>query len=190
MRLAVLLAIDVLGHEARDAIGVEDGVGGVAEGQGGAAAGLGVVLGLQLGEALGVVEVVGERDVGRQVGAGVERAAALAAVEGRREGVLVHPVGAGGGARQARGDAVACAVDAVFGVQVDFRHDARHVDAAVVAHAAGLVLRDDEVGEPLGGDLVLADGTVAGRVVVSDVAGVRCAGGEAYYRSAESLKML
>jgi hypothetical protein len=120
-----------------------------------------VVLGLQLLEALGVVHVVGQCDVGGQVGAGVQSAAALAAVERGHEGVLVNPVGAGAGARQACGDAVAGAVDAVFGVQVDFGHNAGHVDALEVAYAAGFARGDEEIGEFMRGDLARADGALA-----------------------------
>lgn len=56
--------------------------------------------------------------------------------------MLVDPVGAGCGTGETGGDAVAGAVDAVFGVEVDFCYDAGHVDALVVAHAAGFVVGD------------------------------------------------
>jgi len=81
--------------------------------------------------------------------------------------VLVNPVGAGGWAGQAGGDAVAGVVDAVFGVEVDFGHDTGHVDALIVADAAGFVVRDHEVGEFVCVDLIFADGTLIslGRVL-------------------------
>lgn len=103
-------------------------------------------------------QVIRERHISRQVGARVERAGPLPAVEGRHKGMLVDPVGACGGTGEAFADAVAGGVDAVFGVQVDFSDDARHVDALEVAHAAGLALWDGEGGELVGGDFVLADG--------------------------------
>lgn len=158
--LAVLLVVGILRDKSTDAKGVDHGVGSIAEGKRCGATGLGVVLWLELLEALAVVQVIRERDIGRQVGAGVERAGALAAVERGREGVLVDPVGASGRARQAGGDAVAGGVDAVFGVKVNFRDDAGHVNALKVADAAGLVIWDEEVGEALRGDYVLADGTL------------------------------
>jgi len=81
--------------------------------------------------------------------------------------VLVNPVGAGGWVGQAGGDAVAGAVDAVFGVEVDFGHDTGHVDALIVADAAGFVVRDHEVGEFICVDLIFADGALIslGRVL-------------------------
>jgi hypothetical protein len=63
---------------------------------------------------------------------------------------------------QASGDAVAGAVDAVFGVEVDFSDDAGHINALKVADAARLVVRDHEFGEFLGVDLVFADGALTG----------------------------
>ena len=140
--------------------------GRIAEGEWRGAASLWVVLGLELVESDALGEVIGERDIGWQVGAGVERAGALAAIERGDEGVLVDPVGAGEGAGQALGDAVAGAFDAVFEVEVDLGDDAGHVDALVVADAAGLVLGDQEVGESSGGDFGFADGAVAGEVLV------------------------
>jgi len=171
--LAVLLAICILSHESRNTIGIDNRVRRIAERQRRPTARLRVVLRLKLGKALGVIQVVGERDIGRQVRARVQCAAALAAVESGHEGVLVDPVGAGGRAREAGGDAVAGAVDAVFGVEVDFRHDARHVNALVVADAAGFVVWHEEVGEFLGGDFVLADGALISLGgVLEDVVGV------------------
>ena len=165
-RLAVLLVILVLSHEARHTIRVGNSHGGIAKGERRAAAGLGVVCRLELLEAGAAGEVVRKGDVGGQVGARVEGAGALAAVEMGDEGVLVDPVGAGEGARQALGDAVAGAFDAVFEVEVDLGDDAGHVDALVIADAAGLVLGDLEVGESSGGDFGFADGAVAGEVLV------------------------
>lgn len=77
--------------------------------------------------------------------------------------MLVDPVGAGQRAGQAFGNAVAGAVDAIAGVEVDFRHDAGHVDALIVADAARLVVGDHEVGESAGSDFVFADGTLTGK---------------------------
>ena len=74
--------------------------------------------------------------------------------------MLVDPVGAGEGAGQAGGDAVAGAVDAVLGVQVDFGDDAGHINALVVADAAGLTIGDEQVGESFGGDIIFADGAL------------------------------
>lgn len=111
-------------------------------------------------------EIICEGDIGWQVGAGVERAGALAAVQLGHEGVLVNPVGAGEWAGQAGSDAVAGAVDTVLVVEVDFGNDSGHVNALVVADAAGLVVGDLEVGEFVGVDLAFADGTVTGEVLV------------------------
>lgn len=146
--------------------------GRIAEGEWRGAASLWVVLGLELVESDALGEVIGERDIGWQVGAGVERAGALAAIERGDEGVLVDPVGAGEWARQAGGDAVAGAFDAVFGVEVDFGDDAGHVNALEVADAARLVVRDHEIGEFAGVDLVFADGALisVGRVLEDVVA--------------------
>jgi hypothetical protein len=160
LHLAVKLVVLILSHEARDTIRILLSHGRIAEGEWGGAASLWVVLGLELVEPDALGEVIGERDVGWQVGAGVERAGALAAIERGDEGVFVDPVGAGEWARQTGGDAVAGAVDAVFGVEVDFGDDAGHVNALEVADAARLMVRDHEIGEFSGVDLVFADGAL------------------------------
>jgi hypothetical protein len=166
-RLAVKLAVGVLSHEARDTIRILKSHSRIAESEWRAATSLWVVLGLELVESDALVEIIGERDIGWQVGAGVQSAGALAAVELGDEGVLVDPVGAGGWVGQAGGDAVAGAVDAVFGVEIDFGDDAGHVDALVIADAAGFVVGDHEVGELACVDLVFADSALVslGRVL-------------------------
>jgi hypothetical protein len=160
LHLAVKLVVLILSHEARDTIRISLSHGQIAEGEWRGATSLWVVLGLELAESDALVEVVGERDIGWQVGAGVERAGALAAIECGCEGVLVDPVGAGEWARQAGGDAVTGAVDAVFGVEINFGDDTGHVNALEVADAARLVVRDHEFGEFVGVDLVFADGAL------------------------------
>jgi hypothetical protein len=146
LTLAVLLAITILRHEARDRTQVRDGAVHILEGEERTAAGLGVVPRAQLVEAGALAQIIRQGDVGRQVRARVEGAGALAAVGGD-EGMLVDPVGAGEGAGEAGGDAVAGGVDAVAVVEVDFGDDAGHVDALEVANAAGFAAGDHEVGE-------------------------------------------
>jgi len=158
--LAVQLAIGILGHEARDTIWVWDGKGRIEPGEERTATSLRVISRRELIEPSAVGEIVREGDVGWQVGARIESAGALAAVEGGDEGVLVDPVGAGQGAGEAGGDAVAGGVDAVAGVEVDFGDDTGHVNALEVADAAGLVVGDLEVGECVGVDFLFADGAL------------------------------
>jgi hypothetical protein len=158
----VKLVVLILSHEARDTIGILLSHGRIAEGEWRGATSLWVVLGLELIESDALVEVIGKRDIGWQVGAGVERAGTLAAIERGDEGVLVDPVGAGEWARQAGGDTVAGAVDTVFGVEVYFGDDAGHVDALEVADAARFVVGDHEFREFASGDLVFADGAITG----------------------------
>ena len=165
-RLAVLLASLVLSHEARNTIRILNSVCRIAERERCTASRLWVICGLELIESSAAGEIVCERDVRWQVGARVESAGALAAVEGRHEGVLVDPVGAREGTVQALRDAVAGAVDAIAGVEVDFCHNASHVNASEVADAARLVLRDHEIREFLGVDLIFADGAVTDEVLV------------------------
>jgi len=61
--------------------------------------------------------------------------------------MLEDPVRAAGGTREAGGDAVAGAVDAIFVEEVCLCYDACHVDALVVAHAAAVVAGGGKVGE-------------------------------------------
>jgi hypothetical protein len=154
-----------LSHKARDTVWVRDGTRRILERERRSAASLRVILGQELIKPSAVGEIIREGDVAWQVGARVESARALAAVEGA-EGVLVDPVGAGGGAGEAGGDAVAGRVDAVFEVEVNFCYDAGHVDALEVADAAGFGVRDLEVGECGGVDFIFADGALAGGVLV------------------------
>jgi len=148
-----------LSHKARDAIWVRDGTRRILEREKRSAASLRVIPGRELIEPSAVGEIVREGDIAWQVGARVESARALAVVDGA-EGVLVDPVGAGGGAGEAGGDAVAGRVDAVFEEEIDLCYDAGHVDALKVADAAGFGVRDLEVGECGGVDFVFADGAL------------------------------
>lgn len=75
--------------------------------------------------------------------------------------MLVHPVGAGEGSREAGGDAVAGGFNAVFSIEVDFGDDAGHVNTLEVADTARFVVGDHEVWECRGVDFVFADGSLA-----------------------------
>jgi len=108
-----------------------------------------------------VVEVDVDGHAGRQVELAVQRAGAVAGLDGVGRRELVHPAGAGGRVVQARLDAVALVLDLREG-QVDLGHDAGYVKATDVADTA-LVL-----GVEVGADLwetgvVVADGDGAGR---------------------------
>src|ERR1700722_9986687 len=123
LRLAVLLASLVLSHEARNTIRIMNSHGRVAESKRRTATSLRVICRLELLKSSAVGEIICEGDIGWQVGAGGERAGALAAIELGHESVLVNPVGAGEWAGQAGSDAVAGAVDTVLVVEVDFGND-------------------------------------------------------------------
>ena len=154
--LTVLLAIGILRHKARDTMHVWDRIVHIFEGERRTAAHLRV-----LGKKIDVNasgQIVRERDVGGKVGRGVQCAGALAAVKSLVKGMLVDPVGARERAGKTGGDAVAGGFDAVAEEEVDFGDDAGHVDALVVADAAGFVVRDQEVGEGGGVDFIFADG--------------------------------
>jgi hypothetical protein len=155
--LTILLPIRILRHKPTNPKRIHNRIRGIPERERCLTARLGIILRLQLIEALAIGEIIFQRDVRRQIGAGIQRARALAAVEVRHRRVFVDPVGAGCGAVEAGRDAVAGAVDAVFGVEVDFGNDAGHVDALVVADAARFAPGDDEVGESVGRDDVFAD---------------------------------
>lgn len=102
-------------------------------------------------------KVILQRDVGRQVWAGVQGAGSLSIIEPSGKGVLEHPVCAGLGRFEAARCAVACIVYAVLEEQVDLCHNAGDVDAAEVAHASAFVGWGLEAGELVLGDLPFAD---------------------------------
>jgi hypothetical protein len=81
LHLAVKLVALILSHEARDTIRILLSHGRIAEGEWRGATSLWVVLGLELVESDALGEVISKRDIGWQVGAGVERAGSLAAIE-------------------------------------------------------------------------------------------------------------
>jgi len=153
----------IANSKARNTILVWHGSSGVQESQRSVAASLGV--GTKRGKARALVGIVLEGHAKREVRRGVQSAAAFAAVERGREGVLVDPVGAGGGVVETLCGAVAGAVDAVFEVEVLHRHDARDVDAGKVADAAAVFGWGLEERELMLGDLALADGVVVVLVV-------------------------
>jgi len=107
--------------------------------------------------------------------------------------VLVDPVGAGEGAGQTGGDTVAGAVDAVFGVEVDFGDDTSHIDALVVAHTTALSVRYREIWKSLDSDVVLADGTLISLsailedvIAVVQIIGIHISGTERASKSGRS----
>jgi hypothetical protein len=166
--LAVLVLVGIPDNESRDTIVVWLRVGGIQECQRSITSLLRIVGRQKLLEAGASVQVVLKRDVGRQVGAGVQRARSLPIIEARGEGMLEDPVGAGLGCVETLGCAVAGVVDAILEEEIDLRHDARDVDSAEIADAAAVVGGCLELWELMLGDLAAADGVVVVGVVAGE----------------------
>jgi len=157
--LAVLALVGIADSKARDAILIRHCPVDIQECERSVTALLSVHA--DGAEATALCQIVVKSDSLRKVGARVQRARALIAVNsGSGEGVLEDPVGAGLWAVEAGNGAVAGRVDAILAVEVDHGHDTSDIDAREVSHTSAIVGWSLELRELVLGDLALADGVV------------------------------
>lgn len=143
----------------------------VQESQWGRGSHLRVVRSLQGLKPFALSRVVVERHAARQIRATVQGARPLAVVVWH-EGVLPHPVRAGGGLFQAFRGAVTRSIEAILEEEVQLGDDSRYVDTLVVSDAAALLIWSLQGREAGLGYLVFTDGPVGVAVEVGKDVGI------------------